>query len=54
MELHAAESIKAERDAYIKAAIRNKVPWPDIVRDYEISLEEVMRLDEAERRRANG
>lgn len=44
MERFTADALKAERDSHIKAALKANTPWPDIVADYGITLEEVMRL----------
>lgn len=44
MERFTADAIKAERDSYVKAAIKNNTPWSDIVADYGVTLEDVMRL----------
>jgi hypothetical protein len=41
MERFAADSIKAERDAHIKSALKANVPWPEIVETYGVTLEEV-------------
>lgn len=46
MERFAAESLQAERDAHIRNALEAKRPWPDIVKDYGITLEALMKLDE--------
>ena len=47
MERLAAESIKAERDAAIRSAIKAKVPWMEIAADYGLTFEEVNEIANA-------
>ncbi len=45
MEHYAADAIKRERDSYVKAALKNHVPWPEIVESYGVTLKEIMVLE---------
>jgi hypothetical protein len=44
MERFAAESLKAERDAAIKAAIKNNTPWPDLMEVFGLSQAEIEKV----------
>lgn len=44
MERFAADALIAQRDHAVKAAIKANVPWPTIVDDYGVTLEEIMRI----------
>lgn len=46
MERHAAEGIKADRDAHVRAALKSKMPWPEVMEVFGLSLEEIMSLTE--------
>jgi hypothetical protein len=46
MERFAAEGLKAQRDQNVKSALKNKVPWPDVMADYGLTLAEIMAISE--------
>jgi hypothetical protein len=46
MEHFAADAIKADRDAHIRAAIKANTPWTDLAESYGITVEEIMRITE--------
>lgn len=44
MERFAADALNAQHEAAVKAAIKAKVPWPEIVENYDVTLDEIMRI----------
>ena len=44
MERFAAESLKADRDAAIKAAIKANTPWPDLMDAFGLSQVEIEKI----------
>lgn len=46
MERFAAESLKAEREAHVKAALKANRPWMDVMSDYGLTLAEIMEIAE--------
>ncbi len=44
MERFAAEGLKAERDAAVKHALKSKVPWPEVMESFGLTLEEIMAI----------
>lgn len=44
MERLAAESIKAERDAHIKAALKANVPWTEVAETFGLSSREIEQM----------
>lgn len=44
MERFAADSMRAERDAHIKAALKSNVPWTDIATDYGLTTAEIEKI----------
>lgn len=44
MERFAADALTAQHEAHVKGAIKSNVPWPDIVEDYGVTLEDIMRI----------
>lgn len=46
MELFAAEAIKAQRDQAVKAALKAKVPWPEVMEDFGLTLAEIMAISD--------
>lgn len=46
MERFAAESLIAERDAHVKAALKANQPWMDVMAQYGMTLAEIMDIAE--------
>ncbi len=46
MERFAAESLIAERDAHVKAALKANQPWMDVMSNYGLTLAEIMEIAE--------
>lgn len=44
MERFTADALTAQHNAAVKAAIKAKVPWTEIVEDYGVTLEDIMRI----------
>lgn len=44
MERFAAESLKAERDASIKAALKANVPWTEVAETFGLSHTEIEQM----------
>lgn len=46
MERFAAESLTAERNAHVKAALKANQPWMDVMANYGMTLAEIMAIAE--------
>lgn len=46
MERFAAESLTADRNAHIKAALKSNRPWMDVMADFGLTLAEIMDIAE--------
>lgn len=44
MERFAADALTAQHDAHVRSAIKAKVPWTEIVEEYGVTLEDIMRI----------